>query len=442
MLLDKVALIWLSFQLSVALIKKENEDSIKLAQQVTEVVRKFYLSKGSHVNLVSSEALSDVTNMIARQINLFEKVSITIEHSSEIHVGFPKRKLNVFVVDSVQAFKKIDAGITTKFFDFHGYFTIVYINKEQNQTRKVFDLMWQKQIYNVVVLSMINGTLKAQNFNPFSNQSCNDLKPKRVEEVSDYFDQTLKDMKLCSLKVHAPDWPPFIFFDDSGNAAGRDFEFIKILEEKLNFKINLTILREPAAWGMLFANGTATGAIKKLIDSETDMIVGDFYLRESRIKFMDPSAEYFNAEVVFVVPPGRNVEPIEKLLQPFSRPVWICFNIAILSFLIFILGLNFWTNGIYKARLINLFFKVLSIVVGVSTSHPRRFFHRILFITLTAVSLVLIAAYEGSLYRFLQKDSKMKEVQSIDEMVENNFQFYSYDSMLEIIEQSSIIKNR
>jgi hypothetical protein len=443
MLIFKLTLILMSSVTASALVPAEKDTNlIKLAEEVRQIVIKVYAHKSSIVNLIYNGPLEDFTNLVAQNVASLEKVSVTIEHSLNIHRNLPKRNLNVFLIDSVGSFRKIFNKMTTKTFDFHGYFTIVWINRQFRQTREVFAMMWQKQIYNVVVLSIENSSVIAQNFNPFSNESCSNMKPKKVRGLSQYFDQNLKDMNQCSLKAHAPNWAPFIFIDKDEKPAGRDFEFIKIIESYLNFKINLTILTEPAAWGMLFPNGTATGAIGNLLDAKTDMIVGDFYLRESRIKFLDPSAEYFNADIVFVVPPGRSIESIEKLLQPYSRRFWVCVDLSIFSFISVIVILNLWTKGVYKARLVKVIFKVIAIAFGVSTAHPRRSFHRILFASLTISCLVFTAAYQGSLYRFLEQDIKKKEVQSIEEMIESDFKFYSYDSMLEMIEDNSLINQR
>lgn len=420
----------------------EDQHLSKFTENISKVVRKVYSQKGSSVNLVSTNGLENIMDKVVKEINSFENVLITLECLPNFPLKLPRRKLNIFLVDSLETFEKIMANTSTKSHDFHGYFTIIWMNTKRYHTREILEMMWKRQIYKVVVVSLENSLIKAHNFNPFSNKSCSDTKPHEVLNVSNYFDHTLKDMNQCPVNVHAPVWAPFIFIDDNGNPTGRDFEFVKIIEKYLNFTMNLTILQEPAGWGMLYSNGTATGAMEKLLKGETDIIFGDFYLRQSRIKYMDPSEEYFKAEIVFVVPPGRSLESIEKLLQPFSRPVWICFSFSIIFGLVIIAIINFWTKRIYEARILNLILKATSIIFGVSTAHPKRTFHRMIFISITIGCLVLESAYNGSLFRFLQKDSNLNEVQSIDEMITNDFMFYNYDSMLEVIEQNNKINER
>lgn len=327
-------------------------------------------------------------------------------------------------------------------FNFHGFFTILWTSRKFRQTKRVFELLWKKQIYNVVVLSVEALKLKAQTFSPISLTSCNNVKPKQVSKYSELFEENFNNLKHCAISVHAPDWAPFIFLDNE-KVKGRDFDVIEILAKALNFKLNLTVISEIAAWGIIFENGTATGAIKNLLDSKADIIIGDYYLRAVRNKFMDASVEYFNADVVFIIPPGRSLKSIEKLLQPFSYKVWLAIGMALLCGFLFVIVLNKITKGIYKTQLIALCFKALSILLGVSLNRlPRRSFLRILLASFIMLCLVLEAAYQGSLFRFLQEDSKLKELQSINEMIEKNYDFYCYDSMIEIIQGEKKIMER
>lgn len=419
----------------------DQEDSMILTENVIDIVKSIYISKGMIVNVIYTESLHDFTNLIVKQINKLENISVTIEQPSKLQSQSSRRKLNIFVIDSLKSFTSIYDKMTATTFNHHGYYTIVWMDKKSRETPEVFELMWRKQIYNVVILSEENSKVKAQNFNPFSHHNCSIAMPQRVKQTSEYFDQKLKSLSLCPLKIHAPDWAPFIYLDKD-KVSGRDYDFIEIVAKTLNFTLNLTIMKEPAAWGMIHENGSASGVIKNLLESKTDIIIGDFYLRRLRTKFMDASAEYFNADVVFVVPPGRSLKSIEKLLQPFSKHFWICLCILISCEFLFLSALNFWTKGVYNEKLVALFFKTISIFLAVSTSKPRRLFHRILFATLTISCFIFVAAYQGSLFKFLQKDSKLKGMESISEMIENNFKFYSYDSMLEILQGDSLINKR
>lgn len=192
---------------------------------------------------------------------------------------------------------------------------------------------------------------------------------------------------------------------------------------------------------MALIAGTATHAMKSLLEHKADIIIGDYYLRPARLKFMDASVEYFNTDVVFVIPPGRDLQSLEKLLQPFSRAVWNAF----LIFLLFTTAATFVIIRYMKLgpQSFVIFFDLISILLAVSTPRlPKASAARILLISFVIFCLVKQAAYVGALFKILQTDSKMKEVQTIDEMLDKRYQFYVYDLMFESIQNEEKILER
>lgn len=181
--------------------------------------------------------------------------------------------------------------------------------------------------------------------------------------------------------------------------------------------------------------------MKSLLEHKADIIIGDYYLRPARLKFMDASVEYFNTDVVFIIPPGRYLQSLEKLLQPFSRAVWNAFSILLL----FTISASFVIIRYLKLgrQSFVIFYDIISILFAVSTPRiPKSSVARILLISFVIFCLVKQAAYVGALFKILQTDSKMKEVQSIDEMLDKGYQFYVYDLMYESIQNEEKILER
>lgn len=158
---------------------------------------------------------------------------------------------------------------------------------------------------------------------------------------------------------------------------------------------------------------------------------------------MDASVEYFTNDVVFVIPPGRTLLSIEKLLQPFGKTVWIVLTISLmLAFTLLFLS-RFVKRKVLQFDAVLVCFKMLSILFAVSLPKgPKTCFVRWLFVSFVIFCLVKQAVYQGLLFKFLQTDSNRKEVQTIDDMIERDFKFYSYDSMLEVIQSEKKIIDR
>lgn len=413
----------------------------ELAKSVAKVVEKNYSPKTATINMIATTKTSNILlNSIFKKVSKLEQVSVVLESSNHIESEVT-RNCNIFLIDSVESFMEIYRKISTKFFEFHGFYTIVLVAGKIDEIQEIFELLWKIEIYNVVVLYSDNLKVKAMTFDPFQPDDCFKAKSMEIKNFSNLFHNQLKNLNLCSVRVQAPNWEPFSFLRNN-ETYGRDIDLIKALSKILNFTLDLTVLTEMAAWGMIFDNGTSTGAIKNVIESKTDIIIGDYYLRPLRLKVMDASSNYFNADIVFIIPPGRNLRSIEKLIQPFSRTVWIVLLVSLLISFIFVSMINMRKNRVFGSK-ISALSLILSIVFAVSIPRqPSRSFARLLLMAFVIFCLVNQAVYQGLLFKFLQLDSKVKEVQSIDEMIEQGFMFYSFDSMYEMIQFEKKITDR
>jgi hypothetical protein len=191
-------------------------------------------------------------------------------------------------------------------------------------------------------------------------------------------------------------------------------------------------------WGIIYDNGTVTGFLAQLSRKEIDLILGYMFLKESRLKLFDASESIMMNELVFLIPPGRKLTPFEKLLQPFDIIVWILFSITLLIGFTVICLLNFK----YKSCRAFVFgdkvnHPVLNMLIAVLGSQqkilPKTNFARFILMMFLILCLVLRSIYQGSLFQFLQSDGRKKEVQTIREMIEQDFTFYSYESHADLI---------
>ena len=374
-------------------IDKEVEHT-EWQEKVVEIVHAAMASKTSFINIVGTS--DDFTNKIFS----LENMTISLESPST-------------TTSSLQQKKKLSQVS----FNFRGFYSIISTKEITNETLKIFELLLSKQIYNAVILYEFKGHIKAFGFNSFNSTSCDNIEVYEMTNLANLFPEKLNNLRGCPIKVYAPFQPPFVFIENS-EPSGRDVDLINSLAKALNFTLNLKILTQQGAWGLIFDNGTATNASKSLLDSEADILISEFYLKPSRLKFSEASKEYFQTDVVFVIPPGRNLLPIEKLLQPFSKTVWLTLLIALLILFIAISIIIWHLKLELSNQNLMIFFRIFSIMFAVSQpSLPKRSSARILTMTLLMFCIVIQASYQGSLYKFLQTESKVQELQTIEEMI-------------------------
>lgn len=433
-----------TFDVVTNCIQSEN-----LSKNLIKVIDNIFVEKSSVASIISSSEASEIMEMTARKINKLQKVSILLESSSKIKANV-LRSWSVILIDSLESFMEIYEKISPNKFRFNGYYTIVCTQFNTDcGIQEVFKLLWKKQMWKIVFVSMNNSKFKAQSFNPFRNGNCNDFSPFSVQTSKknvNSFKTKLTDLKKCPIKVTTFYMAPFVMLKKQ-ELVGRDADLMKTLSQVLNFKLEIELMNGTIPWGYLNANGTGTGAISKLLNNETDLIIGDYFLKSDRKKFFDNSDPYFESHLIFVVPVAEKLSSFEKLFQPFELEVWILF-------------FGFCTAGIFVILIVNQISKktrqivfgfnvhspisnMLQIVLGHSQPIlPDKTFARFILMLFVMFNLVMRSIYQGSLYRFLQSEESHKQVKSLEELYERNFKFYIGQSFQDLIPEASMMFER
>lgn len=427
-------------------------------QTIARIISENFARKQSTANIIqgnemqarSSFGLVDLQDEVIKKV--FESPQIVLRVESAANIQYIRNRLktcNIILVETLQSFLHVNDIILPHVFNFNGYYAIVLMNGQDKDIDEILKVMWKKHIFNVCII--LNGLLGVQvfKFDRFTQDSCYNAKPSHFEvaqnPIESLFYGKLRDLKNCSIKVGAPRIEPFVMMNERNEIVGRDVDLIKTLAKALNFNLDLHFMNQPQAYGMLFDNGTAIGAFKDLIDSNVDMIIGDYFLKLNRLPLLDSSASYYSSKIIFVIPPGRRLKSIEKLLQPFSTTFWILLILNIVAIMSVIAFLKHkWKRAatqMLEGR--SAYVSMLSIMFAISQpTLPRKSFARILMMSFIMFCILVQATYQGLLYKHLQTDSTRKEVQSINEMIDQDFKFFSTGSTDELFEGNSKIKRR
>lgn len=398
-------------------------------QFVVDVVTKNFARLDSKANLIYSiedQLNADLKDSVIEDVFRESNIMLAIESVENLQTKASRKSSSIIFVDTFVSFLKVFNKITSTIFDLRGRYAIVLTNGKVKETNEIFQRLWRKQIYDVVVLFDDGFKVRALTFFPFNSEICDDTTAVElvVTNVTDLFANKLSDLKNCPIKVSGARTKPFIMMKKNV-VVGRDIDVLEAIAKSLNFKMDLRYLDYQFPSGMLFDNGSSTGAINDLLQSKTDIIAADYFLNHGRLIYLEASLTYYNSEIVFIVPPGRDRKSIEKLVQPFSKNFWILLAAFFLvTFIIIFIVKPEHRSGMFLSR--SPYMTLISIAFGVSlSSFPRKSSSRLLLMSFVMFCLVLQAVYQGSLFKFIQTNSKLKEVQSIAEMFDQDFQFYS-----------------
>lgn len=448
-------------------INSKSQTSLSLVEAVNKVFTKAFVHHVTITNLIlpdSSDGFSirDFVNDLVHTISLKGKTRICIFTSSKIPLSSERKKRSiVFIANSFETFLDIYENVKSHSFKFNGRYLMVLTDGEIPQVNEIFNLFWRKHIYNVnIIFRTINDSTVIKSFNPFIHKKCNIpstiiinefkngsfLKP----ETEDFFPNKMQNLHQCPITVAIADnRQPFVFAkfkkkSSMSELSGRDIKLIKLLAEQLNFKINYTFIGPDQYF---FENGTADGPLKALLDGVADMSISDFFLKSNRVKFFDASTVYVTQSLVFVIPQGKQLAPLEKIFYPFSTELWVMIAICFLIgfFVIFVVNcLSKSSQNVVFGEGVNYpYLNMFNGFIGGSQNVlPKKNFARFLLMLLLISSLVVRTIYQASYFQLIQKNKHHKKVQSVNEMIRKDFKFYVHPSMVDMFEGNEAMKNR
>lgn len=377
---------------------------------------------------------------------------VRIDEGSKISTIAKRIKKNsIFILDTLTSFDMLKTHLIPSKFDFNGHFLFILSNGLINDIQQIFTYMWSKQIYNVDIIYEANSEIILTTFLPFENpKSCGNTNPKIINkfkagkfENDEIFPSKVKNFNGCPLRVVTFEDEDAVMRTNTGDLHGYLAELLQTLAQKLNFTPQINFLTENFAYGVVFPNGTATGSLGELYKNKSDFALGDFFLKANRIEYFEFSRTFQVMDLVWIIPPGRLYLPLEKLLQPFHEFVWILIAVILLIAILVIFIINYrfkkYKSFVYGTNVHHPHINLLIAIFGAQQSPlPKRNFARFILMMFLIFCLVLRNTYQGALYQFLQSEGRHKEVESIDEMIKNDFTFYAFEtSVFDLIQGSN-----
>lgn len=336
---------------------------------------------------------------------------------------------------------------------------IVLTRKEIPEVENIFKLLWDIQIFNVNLLFYDkSGGVSVVTFMPFNSDKCDDTKPVLIDRFKDgkfvnsaekLFPEKMRNLQRCPVRISTSgDAQPYVFTtllsNGSHQISGRDFELIKTLSQSLNFTYNFTFV---GPLGYFLDNGSAEGPAKALLDGKADLSVANWWINKNLLKFIDVTCPYSSDAIIFLVPPGRAFSAIEKLIFPFTYQVWglflACFLVGCVVIVIIKRRTSTVQNFVFGSEVktpgMNLCIGCLG---GSQTNLPTRNFARFMLMTFLMYSLIMRTLYQGLFYHLMKSSGEHKSIQTIDELIKQDFKLYVRSSLTGMINGTEDIRKR
>jgi hypothetical protein len=406
------------------LICESSKTDVFVAQAVLETIDSFYSMNSHEINLIYHDKSEDLANKILCRTKMALKISKINQNSVKIQLNTS----SILLFDSAKSFHQ--QNISWQISKTESYHHLVYfpdgkfddlknvnvfsidnVNFLINQTDESIDLvtnfMWREHHqcrvnHFVTINRFMKSTMQWKNMNFFS------------EKYENFHGCTLtvavlKNVMQSSVRT---------FENGSIEVKGYSHDVVKALANYYNFQMKYKVYEDVEA---------ASKA------SDVDLY-GITSMQEYSDKIVTSHSYLFDFYSLFI-PPGELYSPFEKMFLMFEFELWMSIVVTLLVAIATIQIVNFTSIKVQKfvfgketksptLSLASIF------LTGGNHTTPTRNFARFLVINFTIWSMIIRTCYQSELYKYLQKDIRKLEVQTIQEMVEKGFTFYGDDDFI------------
>ena len=244
---------------------------------------------------------------------------------------------------------------------------------------------------------------------------------------------TLRNFNQCPLSVAVVETEPFVIVNRSTpvwSVTGIDVDILNMLSKRLNFRYKLVFPPENESRGLIYPNGTVTGAMGLVLDHKADITIGAYQLNSERSSLMQPSFVYLHTGLRFAIQPPQDLNsPLKHLIGPFKMDLWIFLGGMLVTGNLVIFGLKlsppsfrrFMIGGhVNRTPTLNMWNVFLGNAIVFWNGQDRRAlstFAKTLFVIWSLGCLILRNSYQGSLYDDLRRedaDTSLDTIWKID----------------------------
>ncbi|XP_075158055.1 uncharacterized protein LOC142231327 [Haematobia irritans] len=354
---------------------------------------------------------------------------------------YTSRQKSIWFIDSLVAYINFEKNLLDdrRPYQRNGFFLLVYTGQHSDFrpiSQNIFRRLFHLYVTNVNILLMIGKHAYIYTYFPFRANKCHSSDPelymsfsgiennRNFSKIKTVFYSKVDNMHRCPMTIITWNYHPYVFVKRDVETrklslSGIEGSLINLIAEKMNFTIKVKRARKRDV-GDVYRNGTATGALKMIVNQEGNITVLSYIYNTQRAAIMLASDSYLTIKYVIAIPPGRKLTPFERLTKPFHRVLWTCFGLFKL-----VLGESSQTP------LTNLLSTLFGISINYRIQHGN--FARYLLALWMMYTFVMRSVYSGELFRILHDGSSHNDAETIQDVVDDNYTIYTFTSIADVI---------
>lgn len=364
-------------------------------------------------------------------------------------VYFKMRKVGATVLHlrNFEEFERFYKLIRSDVFLYDGHFILIYDRTNTQEIEKIFSKFWKLYIFNVNVLVNVNGfssdLVSIFTYMPFSNGSCGNIQPVYINgfdkismkwSTNVFFPEKFQQLNRCPIRFGFYENNPGIVIDRNASGttriSGINADIGVMFSKKLNFTLSMHEYEQDM--GVIFKNKTATAMLKRAMENEVDLIFATSQM--DRFEALSGTRTVYTDKMILVVPPPFTMDPMKKILLPFTFVSWISIGLVALLACCIVKMMDFTPQVVHdyvigrnvRGSVLN----VCNVFLGGSQQIlPRSNFPRFLLAKFLLFTMIIRSLYQGEVFGILKRDVETVKLDSFDEFIKNEYTFYIFQSL-------------
>ncbi|KAF5289204.1 hypothetical protein FQR65_LT00090 [Abscondita terminalis] len=324
----------------------------------------------------------------------------------------------------------------------------------------IIEELWKYYIINAVIL-LVNSknetAFTAYSWFPYSKSRCTNNNNEIIEiDQCDsgtfrigknwYQNKIPRNLNGCTLRVQPVIWPPYVLPPKKNVfSEGVEIQLLNTMADEANFTIQYLTTNKTQNWGTIANNGSASETLLVLQNEKCDTVVGSFAATLERHKHFDYIIYNFPESLTWCVPHARDSYQWVKLFMvlPSSLIIYSYILCIIISIIIWRLSrCNPNESSTYKT-LIGTMQNVFAVYFSMSVKiQPRSLRARFLFMLWVLFILHTTALYQSSLISVLTKPNYKQEIQTLTDILENNFNIWILPNMRRYFTENNEVNSK
>lgn len=171
------------------------------------------------------------------------------------------------------------------------------------------------------------------------------------------------------------------------------------------------------------------------------MSMGSFFHRFKTTNYFDLTWSYHTSYLCIIIPSGRPFTSLEKTMWPFRNEVWYTVLLIVIFKIIIQIPIRLWHLNRHLDQI--EFFNFVRIYLGLSiTKYPTKILSKIFVIGMFFYALILRSCYQSSLFHLMTLMVNVSTVNSVNELIAENFKFYLIEPLFFVLESLPEIQSR